>query len=273
MEILTILKISSLFASLGLVFTTLEFLNLRNEFGKYGTFGYKLFAITSVGKPMNGLRLFLNRPRNFLHGVLWVRLLSSILCVLVLLLFGKLNSILLLLLFLSTWISNIRCRIGLNGSDGLMFIVISAIALASLFPEGDSVQAAALVFIAGQVILAYVAAGIFKVKSSVWRSGDAILKILSLKTFGASWASKLLRTSAKFPPVASWAVILFECGFVLILVVPHQYVLVVLALGFLFHLSTALVMGLNGFVWAFLAGYPAVFWVNERIWNMLMPGN
>jgi hypothetical protein len=33
----------------------------------------------------------------------------------------------------------------------------------------------------------------------------------------------------------------------------------------IFHASTAIVMGLNTFFWAFLATYPAVFFVNQDI--------
>ncbi len=36
-----------------------------------------------------------------------------------------------------------------------------------------------------------------------------------------------------------------------------------------FHVTLAFVMGLNGFLWAFVATYPAVIYCNERLGVML----
>jgi len=58
----------------------------------------------------------------------------------------------------------------------------------------------------------------------------------------------------------SWAIIVFECSFFLVFFIDLKYVMILLAMGVLFHLTNAIVMGLNGFLFAFTAAYPAVFY-------------
>jgi uncharacterized membrane protein (DUF485 family) len=63
---------------------------------------------------------------------------------------------------------------------------------------------------------------------------------------------------------ATLAVLAWECAFPLVLVLPAPFAYVMLALGVLFHVTNAVVMGLNTFVWSFVATYPAVIWVVQH---------
>jgi hypothetical protein len=56
---------------------------------------------------------------------------------------------------------------------------------------------------------------------------------------------------------AGRAVIAMELSLPLALVLPDPLALGLLGVGVLFHLSTAVVMGLNNFLLAFLAAYPS----------------
>ena len=63
------------------------------------------------------------------------------------------------------------------------------------------------------------------------------------------------------PPIAiagCWLTIVFELGFAGVLWLPEPAGLALLATGLAFHVTTAVMMGLNVFVWAFAAAYPAV---------------
>ena len=67
---------------------------------------------------------------------------------------------------------------------------------------------------------------------------------------------------SRYPAVSRaicWQVILFEClsPFLILAGVPGAIVMMVVGMGF--HIGVAVVMGLNNFVWAFGACYPAVF--------------
>jgi hypothetical protein len=53
-------------------------------------------------------------------------------------------------------------------------------------------------------------------------------------------------------------VILFEVSFPLVLVAPPAIAVAALGVGLTFHLSCAVLMGLNSFVWPFPATYACV---------------
>ena len=56
-------------------------------------------------------------------------------------------------------------------------------------------------------------------------------------------------------------IVVTEALFPLVLLVPHSIGLYFLVGGALFHASCAFVMGLNSFFWAFVATYPAIYFL------------
>jgi hypothetical protein len=58
--------------------------------------------------------------------------------------------------------------------------------------------------------------------------------------------------------VAAWCVILWETTFPIAILAPNRVRWVLLGLGACFHIGVAVGMGLNTFLWAFVATYPAV---------------
>jgi hypothetical protein len=62
-----------------------------------------------------------------------------------------------------------------------------------------------------------------------------------------------------------WGTILFETAFVVAAILPRNALLVLLAVGAAFHVAVAIMMGLNGFVWSFVATYPAILYLNQVI--------
>lgn len=59
----------------------------------------------------------------------------------------------------------------------------------------------------------------------------------------------------------AWAVIAFEVLFPLSLCFGSTGAIVGMAVAGSFHLATAVLMGLNSFLWAFLAAFPAYYYV------------
>ena len=88
---------------------------------------------------------------------------------------------------------------------------------------------------------------------------------MNLRSLGAPWAADRLVERPRLRVVLSWAVILGEVCFPLAVLLPARGVVAVLAVGLAFHLVVAVCMGLNTFVWAFVATYPAVLFA----WNAL----
>ena len=121
--------------------------------------------------------------------------------------------------------------------------------------------------LAAYAALAYVTAGVTKLAEPTWRSGVALAWVVNLEGFGAAWAAELLGPRPRLRRALSWTVMLAEVGAPLAILLPAPGIVGALAAGLVFHGSLAACMGLNTFVWAFAATYPAVLFV----WAALRP--
>jgi hypothetical protein len=92
----------------------------------------------------------------------------------------------------------------------------------------------------------------------VWRSGEAVRRILGTRSYGSSRTAAFVSGRAGACAVLSWFLMLFECTFPLALAFGETGFAVFAVLGILFHISNATFMGLNTFFWAFVATYPAI---------------
>jgi hypothetical protein len=151
-----------------------------------------------------------------------------------------------------------RRVVGGDGAEQLSEIVLLSASLALLPSPGEARVQLAVIFIAAQLTLSYVAAGIFKLISPVWRSGEALPGILNTYGHGVAWASYAVGRWRWMGFAAGWLVMLFEVIFPVVFVGPPWLVTILLATGFAFHLGCAVLMGLNSFVWAFPATYACV---------------
>ena len=70
--------------------------------------------------------------------------------------------------------------------------------------------------------------------------------------------SRLVGVADALYIILGWAVIVFEVSFPLVLLTPLSIAIGILAIGVMFHLGSAAVMGLNSFVWPFPATYACV---------------
>jgi hypothetical protein len=151
----------------------------------------------------------------------------------------------------------LRTTYGLEGSDQLVLIVFIALTLVALRPTVTAMQLG-LWFITLQACLAYFTAGIYKVTSPVWWDGGALTGVLGTLSYGnprlASWFVERTRTTKWSSRVFS----LTEAAFPLVLICPPTWMPYFLAWGVGFHVACAVIMGLNNFVWAFVATYPAI---------------
>jgi len=160
-----------------------------------------------------------------------------------------------------------RNQYGLDGSDQMMVIVLWGLFLYQLHPT-PTMLTIVFIFFCGQLVLSYLTAGIAKAISPVWRSGDAVKKILNTSSYGSRSASGFLMQH-RFPALLScWAVILFECLGPLAIWIRPDVALAFIAVGLTFHLFIAASMGLNIFFWSFISTYPAVYYCASR-WSIL----
>jgi hypothetical protein len=120
-------------------------------------------------------------------------------------------------------------------------------------------------FLAAELTLAYLVAGLSKATSGCWRSGNAFTIIAQTRMYSQPTAARVIRTYPAVGRAAGHAVLAWESLFILALTAPPALVVAPLAVGVGFHAGCAIVMGLNRFLWAFAAGYPALLCTNIAV--------
>lgn len=165
-----------------------------------------------------------------------------------------------------------RCGFGEDGSDQMLVIVAAGLLAYAIVPAGSAWRPMGLWFIAGQAVLSYGAAGIAKLASPAWRSGDASLLIFRTATYSFERLALALRASRALRHALAWTTIAFECLFPLAIFAPRPVMIAFLAAGVLFHVFNAAVMGLNVFFWAFVSTYPAVLLLRDTIASHTLRG-
>lgn len=172
-------------------------------------------------------------------------------------------SALLFLVALTTLLISMRFRGTFNGgSDAMTLLSTLCLALAACPVAQPTLQRVSLGYLALQTCLSYFVAGLIKLKEVSWRKGSALRQFAELPRYGVPTpALGALRRA----PVSRWlgyAVIALECSFPLALLSPG-WCLGYLSVALLFHLANAALFGLNRFLLAWLATYPAVFHVSQ----------
>jgi len=167
------------------------------------------------------------------------------------------------IVFASSLLISIRFRGTYNGgSDAMLLVVMLALGLARSAP-GSPLAAAGLAYAAAQLVLSYFVAGISKLGEPAWRSGRAIPMLMRVAHYRTpAWATTVLSK----PPIArlaAWSMLAFECAFPLALVRPSVCAVLVIC-GAAFHVVNAVVLGLNRFLWTWLAAYPALLYWADR---------
>ena len=139
-----------------------------------------------------------------------------------------------------------RLVYGLDGSDQMQLVVWGG--LAATATAGDL----ALKFVALQLVLAYMVAGIAKCAGASWRSGQALAAILSTASYGSPRLSCVV-AARPLGLVACWSVIVFEVAMPPLAATTYVGLCLLVVVAVSFHVGTAVTMGLNSFVWAFTA--------------------
>ncbi len=152
-----------------------------------------------------------------------------------------------------------RNHLSNDGSDDMVVVVLVASALA--MPGSSALARTAwAVFLTGQLLLAYFVSGISKAQSDVWWRGEATTAVLRTRIFGHPRYAQLLSRHPTTAVLLTWLTFIFEVLLPAALFAPRPIFLWALGIALVFHLCCAVAMGLNTFVWAFAACYPAANW-------------
>ena len=163
-----------------------------------------------------------------------------------------------LFLFFTTFLITLRWRGSFNGgSDYLTLIILFCLCVAFTNKSSEVLGKGALWYISLQVISSYFLAGLYKIKQEKWRSGKAITAFVTSPNYRVPVIIGEKSTDPTWAKIFSWAVMLFEMSFPLVLVHP-SLTFFYLSAGIAFHLTNFFIFGLNRFFWAWCASYPAI---------------
>jgi hypothetical protein len=151
-----------------------------------------------------------------------------------------------------------------GGSDTFSVVLLTGLSLAQLLPASVLAQKAALSYIAVQLTLSYFIAGVAKLQHVEWRSGRALASLVGSGQYGAPRSVVRALGGGARTAVLSTGVLAFECTFPLAWSGPRASAAFI-GLGLGFHLGAWLLFGLNRFVFAWAAAYPALLWCSQWV--------
>lgn len=152
-----------------------------------------------------------------------------------------------------------------SDSDTMQLACFAAVFVGHLPGERAVLGAAALAFLAGQVLIAYAASGFDKVRSRRWRTGVQLVVIFQHGIYRCAPLGHWLERHPLLARTLTWSVILLELLFPASVLLPATAFWIILAGGLGFHAAVAVTMGLHGFWWSFAAAYPALYFVHQRL--------
>lgn len=150
-----------------------------------------------------------------------------------------------------------------GGSDRMGILIILCLCGVQHAPNPQW-QEYIFAYLAAQLTLSYFISGAVKIVQPTWRNGQALRGVFS---FSAYPVSQSLRGWANHPRLLwamSWAVMVFEVLFPLSLI-SQPTLIIALVIAAIFHLANAFLFGLNRFFWMWLAAYPSILWLQERL--------
>lgn len=249
----TALDLSARIAACGSLVAGLEMFSVRHEF-----LGRGVFSVRGVATLYSrGTGALTSAPPAI--NVMLTSLVLSSAALAILGPFGPVGSVALTLCFASRSLVRWRRLLAGDGAEQLISLILAATLLAVLPWPSQARLSLAVWFISSQLMLSYVTAGIAKLRSPVWRQGEALAGILSTEVHGHPVAAAGLRQFGIASKAAGWGVMIFECAFPLLFFGPQWMAVAALAVGLVFHVACAATMGLNNFLWAFPATYPCMY--------------
>ena len=150
-----------------------------------------------------------------------------------------------------------------GGADRMGLLVLFCLTLAEWLPR-ENWKELAFGYLGLQLTLSYFISGWVKIRNPDWRTGRALRDVFAFSAYPVAENMRALADRKTLLLVGSWLVITCELLFPFSLI---SYITLIpfLVLAASFHLSNAMVFGLNRFFPAWIAAYPAILWLQARI--------
>lgn len=150
-----------------------------------------------------------------------------------------------------------------GGSDRMGLLILCCLCLTHA-TNSPIIKEIAFGYLAIQLVLSYVIAGWVKILNPDWRNGQALRDVFTFSAYPASESLHQWADRPQFLWIASWSVIMLELLVPFALLTPATLAVgLIFAAGF--HFGNAYFFGLNRFFWTWLAAYPSIIWLQERV--------
>lgn len=150
-----------------------------------------------------------------------------------------------------------------GGSDRMGLLILLCLTLSHFMPS-LLWQEYVFGYLAMQLALSYFISGWVKIVNPEWRKGRALEDVFRFTIYPVSESLRNLANSPRLLFLMSWAVMLFELLFPFTLLTKTTLI-AALTFAAMFHFANACLFGLNRFFWIWLAAYPSILWLQERI--------
>jgi len=165
-------------------------------------------------------------------------------------------------LIMTYFLIALRFRGNFNGGSDAMTMV-TLVSLTFAFQK----TSIGFYLLAFHCTLSYFMAGMVKLRNKSWRSGLALQTFLTHSNYAIPSKIQKWTNQKSWMILGSWIVILFECSFPLVWLFPKLTTYYVVAAS-LFHVINYFCLGLNRFVFTWIASYPALLFCTQN-YNLL----
>lgn len=147
-----------------------------------------------------------------------------------------------------------------NGGSDYMNLLLLWLTSLGLMRQG-TIASVCVYYMVFQLCLSYFKAGWIKLNNPNWRAGLALPAFLNSPIYESKDIIEKLTRLPILNRMMSWMIILYEVSFPLA-ILNRNFAAAYLLVGAFFHLGNAYIFGLNRFFFAWLAAYPALFYLD-----------
>jgi hypothetical protein len=157
---------------------------------------------------------------------------------------------------------------GKDGSDQMRMLALLSYSLCFLV-KNEQGQLISVFFTGGQALISYATSGTVKLMSPHWRGGNVLAGVLSTYSYGVPKVSSFLSSHPLIEKAMCYSAIVTMLAVPVTFLLPYQApLLIALFCIFCFHISTAILMGLNDFLFTFPMTYPGIILLHGALFDI-----
>ena len=243
--------------SISVLVQSFELMSLRKEFRENGLYPWSILK-AEYSRGLQPLFSLFFSARNFPFLILAQLILALVLFILPV--FWICVGLMITALFI-----NLRFRGTFNGgSDKMTLMSLIALVIATSHDNSVFSVIVGMWFLALQSVTSYLFAGFAKLREPTWRSGSVLFQLLNLPHYPVpQMIRKRVMKNPEWMKIIPWALLGFECLFPLIFL--NSFVaMIFFSAALIFHLMNVCIFGLNRFFFAWVATYPAIFFLIQK---------